>query len=141
MNRATAVVDGAYPEQAAVVVATLRPEVLDAGSGAEDQAVFVPTRYAGAVLVCEKCEKRDKGPKKLTTKVLRSELRQALGGCHTKLRIVQTSCLGLCPKKAIAVAAVTPQAGSVLAAVRRKRDVPALAAGLLGPAAPTIRHG
>lgn len=134
-------VDGIYSDQGAGVSATLRPEVLDAGGGAEDTTVFVPTRYAGAVLVCEKCERRDKGPKKLTTKELRGELRQVLGGGRTRLRIVQTSCLGLCPKKAIAVAAVTPQAGSVLAAVRRKRDVPAFAAGLLGPAAPTIRHG
>ncbi|KQM68349.1 hypothetical protein [Xylophilus sp. Leaf220] len=134
-------VEGLYPEQGTVVVATLRPEVLDAGSVAEEEPVLVPTRYAGAVLVCEKCERRDKGPKKLTTKALRAELRQSLGGGRTRLRIVQTSCLGLCPKKAIAVAAVTPQAGSVLAAVRRKRDVPALAAGLLGTAAPTIQHG
>ncbi len=134
-------VDGVYSDPGAIVTATLRPEVLDAGGGAEDRTVFVPTRYAGAVLVCEKCEKRDKGPKKLTTKELRSTLRQALGGGSTRLRIVQTSCLGLCPKKAIAVAAVTPGAGSVLAAVRRKRDVPALAAGLSGPVAPTVQQG
>lgn len=133
--------DGVSSGQGAGIAATLRPGVLEAGGGAEETTVFVPTRYAGAVLVCEKCERRDKGPKKLTTKELRGELRQALGGGRTRLRIVQTSCLGLCPKKAIAVAAVTPQAGSVLAAVRRKRDVPALAAGLLGPAAPTIRQG
>ena len=134
-------VDGISSDGGVGVAATLRPGVLDAGSAAEDTSVFVPTRYAGAVLVCEKCEKRDKGPKKLTTKALRSELRQALGGGRTRLRIVQTSCLGLCPKKAIAVAAVTPEAGSVLAAVKRKRDVPALAAGLLGPSAPTVEQG
>lgn len=135
-------VDGTASETGALVSATLRPGTLDAGGGsAEEKTVFLPTRYAGAVLVCEKCEKRDKGPKKLTTKELRSALRQTLGGGSTRLRIVQTSCLGLCPKKAIAVAAVTPQAGSVLAAVKRKRDVPALAAVLQGSSAPTIQHG
>ncbi|MCS4509447.1 hypothetical protein [Xylophilus ampelinus] len=132
-------VDGFSPDPSGSAVTTPRSEVLDAWGGAADADIFLPTRYAGAVLVCAKCEKRDKGPRKLTTKTLRFELRQALGGGRSKLRIVQTSCLGLCPRKAIAVAAVTPEAGSVLAAVRRERDVPALAAGLVA-AAPTTPH-
>ena len=110
-------------------------------SPAPEQPPFAKTRYTGAVMICEQCEKRSSGPSKLKAKKLRGPFKDALGDARLRLRIVQTSCLGLCPKKAIAVAAVTPQAGSVLAAVRRKRDVPALAAGLLGPAAPTIRQG
>ncbi len=88
---------------------------------------FERTRYDGAVMICGKCQKRDTGPSGMKAKDLRQDFRDALGEARRHLRIVQTSCLGLCPKKAIAVAALAPSNTSLLAAVRDKDDVRAVA--------------
>ena len=93
---------------------------------------FAKTRYTGAIMVCKQCQKRSSGPKKLKAKDLQQPLKRALGDARLRLRTVQTSCLGLCPKKAIAVAAVTADGTSLLAAIRDEDDLKPVAARLLG---------
>ncbi len=57
-------------------------------------------------IVCKSCEKRSKGPKKFGAKKVARVLSQALRQARQpRTRIVQTGCMGLCPKKAVAVAA------------------------------------
>ncbi len=61
------------------------------------------------VMVCKACEKRSNGPKKFGAKKVARALLLALRQAgQPKTRTVQTSCLGLCPKRAVAVAACAP---------------------------------
>jgi predicted metal-binding protein len=61
------------------------------------------------VMVCKVCEKRSNGPKKFGAKKVAHALLLALRQARQpKTRVVQTSCLGLCPKRAVAVAACAP---------------------------------
>ncbi|MDP9899243.1 hypothetical protein [Variovorax ginsengisoli] len=114
--------------------ATDRPAATPATPGKE-KAPFVKTRYTGAVLICKQCQKRSSGPAKLKAKDLQQPFKRALGGARLRLRIVQTTCLGLCPKKAIAVAAFAADGPSLLAAVRDEEEVAPIAGRLLGRAA------
>jgi predicted metal-binding protein len=57
------------------------------------------------VLVCKDCRKRSSGPE-TKTKKLAAGLRSLAKDSKLKARVVTTSCLGLCPKKATAVALV-----------------------------------
>lgn len=100
---------------------------------AEPQALrppFEKAKFDGLVLVCGECQKRSSGPSKLTAKDVRRELRGALGKERFRLRIAQSSCLGLCPKKSIAVAAASANAPALLASVRNEADIAAVAAKL-----------
>lgn len=94
---------------------------------------FVKTRYSGAVMVCEECQKRDNGPSRLTAKEVRKAFKHALGDARRHLRLVESSCLGLCPKKAIAVAAVAVGGPALLAEIHREEDVATVAARLAVP--------
>ncbi|MEO5733428.1 MAG: hypothetical protein ABIN96_07805 [Rubrivivax sp.] len=103
------------------------------------------------VMVCKACEKRSKAPKKFGAKQLAKALSSALRQARQpKTRVVQTTCMGLCPKKAIAVSAVSavsgvaalaagPPGGAVRVIAWRKSDKPADALqALLGEAAPQV---
>lgn len=108
-------------------------ELAPAPSPATDQPPFAKTRYTGAVMICGQCQKRSSGPSKLKAKALRGPFKEALGDARLRVRIVQTSCLGLCPKKAIAVAAVDVGGPALLAEIRREDDVATVAARLRQP--------
>ena len=86
-----------------------------------------PLKFDGAVLVCAECEKRGDGPKKLEARDVRKALKHNLGEARFKLRVVQTSCLGLCPKKAIALAALGPGTKPLGAAVCDAEEAAAFA--------------
>ena len=96
------------------------------------QPPFVKAKFQGLVLICGKCEKRSSGPRKLTSKEARKTIKSALGAQKTRLRIVQSSCLGLCPKKAIAIAAAAMDTPALLAAVHDEAEVRIVAARLAG---------
>ncbi|HUD32391.1 MAG TPA: hypothetical protein VMR43_05130 [Variovorax sp.] len=96
-------------------------------------APFVKAKFEGLVLVCGQCEKRSSGPSKLTAKDARKSLKGALGAQRTGMRIVESSCLGLCPKKSIAIAAASRNMASVLAEVRNESDLKAVAVRLADP--------
>ncbi len=57
-------------------------------------------------LICKKCRKRSKAPKGLKAKALAATVRAHSREQRPRPRIVLTSCLGLCPTGAIAVAFV-----------------------------------
>ncbi len=86
-------------------------------------------------MVCKACEKRSRAPKKFSAKVLAKSISPALREARVpKTRFVYTSCMGLCPKKAIAVA--TPAAdGSVTLIAWRKSDDPTAGVAVLFPQA------
>lgn len=94
---------------------------------------FEKAKFDGLVLVCGECQKRSSGPSKLTAKDVRRELKSTLGKERFRLRIAQSSCLGLCPKKSIAVAAASSNAPTLLASVRDGADIAAVAARLSNP--------
>ena len=58
------------------------------------------------LVVCRECQKRSSGPKSLKAKEVIREARQAIRAVKPRPRVVSTSCLGVCPKRAIAVATV-----------------------------------
>ena len=94
---------------------------------AADAEPFVKPKFGGLLTVCGDCQRRSSGPTRHTAKELRSELRKAVGHAPVRWRVVECSCLGLCPKKATAVAACANGAPPLLAAVRKRRDVEAVA--------------
>ena len=90
------------------------------------------------VLVCRACEKRKKGPKagfgaKDVAKALSAAMRAAR---VPKSRIVLTTCMGICPKRAVAVAAAAPE-GRVGVVAWHKSDDPQAAVALLFPEHPS----
>lgn len=100
-----------------------------------DAEPFVKARFGGLLMVCGDCQRRGSGPTRHTAKELRGELKKAVGHTPVRWRVVECSCLGLCPKKATAVAAASAGTPVLLAAVRKRRDVEAMAQRLRGDAA------
>ena len=105
----------------------------DAGTTSESTALgepFVKAKFGGVMLVCGDCQQRSSGPTKHSAKDWRSELKKTVGHQPPRWRVVECSCLGLCPRKATAVAAAGTGVPVRLAALRRKGDLEAFAAGL-----------
>lgn len=98
---------------------------------AADDSLLVNTKLGGVVLVCGECEDRKNGPDRLRAKNVRKELKRGLVQSAVRLRIVECSCLGICPKKAIAVIAATPKHPLLAAEVCAEVDAAALAAVVL----------
>ena len=94
----------------------------------------VRVKFGGVVLVCAECEKRGSGPSKLRAKDVRKSLKKHLGPARHVLRVVQSSCLGLCPKKAIALVAAGAGAPLRAAEVKSEADAAAFAAAIARPA-------
>lgn len=94
---------------------------------AADTEPFVKPGFGGLLMVCGDCQRRSSGPTRHTAKELRSELRKAVGHTPVRWRVVECGCLGLCPRKATAVAAAGTDAPVLLAAVRKRRDAEAVA--------------
>lgn len=80
--------------------------------------VFV--KFDSVVLVCGDCEKRSNGPSRLNAKQVRKDLKHQLAAAPHKFRVVQSTCIGLCPKKALVVVAIP--AGKPLLAVELKSE-------------------
>ena len=82
--------------------------------------------WNSVVLVCKACEKRSKGPKKITARELASELKKAARTARVAhSRVVLTGCLGACPKKAFTVASVSPESAVRMLAFKRGDDASA----------------
>ena len=95
---------------------------------APDESLLVEAGFGGVVLVCGDCEKRSSRPSKIKAKHVRKQLKRGLGRQPVRLRIVQSTCLGLCPKKAITLAAVAPVHKLLAAEVRSGEEASAFAA-------------
>jgi hypothetical protein len=116
------------------------PEALPSHSAAHDTPAptetaspFVKTKFDALLMVCSRCADRSSGPSKRKAKKLPSDFKKALGTERPRFRILQTSCLGLCPKKATAVAAATGDGPLRLAAIGGKSDIQAMADRLRAP--------
>ena len=72
-------------------------------------------RWEAVLLVCKSCGKRSSGPKKLKPKKLAGLVRRASKQSNTRTRVLMTTCMGLCPKAAIAVAAAGGDATRIVA--------------------------
>ena len=91
--------------------------------------------WKSVVLVCKACEKRSKGPKKITAKEVARHLKKAAHEARVpRPRVVMTSCLGACPKKAFTVAAASPDGAIAMVAFRRGDDAAAAVGVLLSSA-------
>jgi len=90
-------------------------------------SLIVKAKFGGLALVCGECEKRSNGPSKLKAKQVRKVFKKELHNLPTRLRVVQCSCLGMCPKKAIAVSVVA--GGRPLAAEVHSEDEASLVGG------------
>ena len=92
----------------------------------------VPSAWRGAILVCGKCSKKlDGGFGKKARTPLAKLLRKLLGlgkGRKAPLGIVETRCLGLCPKNAVAL--VDARRPGEWLVVPRGADIAELAARL-----------
>ncbi len=97
---------------------------------ASDDTLLFKPKFGGLVLVCGECQKRGNGPSKLKAKDVRKTFRKELGNLAVRTRIVQCSCLGLCPKKAMAVAAVASGGSLQAAEVRGEEEAVAAATRL-----------
>lgn len=62
--------------------------------------------WQAVLLVCRQCGKRSSGPKSLKAKEVVKLLRDAARAERPRPRVLATGCLGLCPKKALAIARV-----------------------------------
>ncbi|VTU32278.1 hypothetical protein E5CHR_03385 [Variovorax sp. PBL-E5] len=78
-------------------------------------------------MVCGDCERRDNGPSKLRAKEVRKQLKRGMGNLPVRLRVVQCTCLGLCPKKALAIAAAANSGGVRAAEVCSEAEADAVA--------------
>jgi predicted metal-binding protein len=77
------------------------------------------------VLVCRDCRKRSRGPK-AKAKEVASELKKQFGHAKPRPRVVMTTCMGLCPTKATAVALVRegqPIAAIAVASIDQIADI------------------
>ena len=90
-------------------------------------------RLDALVLVCKACGKRDSGPRGAKPKQVAQQLKRSAKDARLKTRVVMTSCLGLCPKRATAVVAVAGAAEAGVPAqfaIESLDQVPAVLAGI-----------
>ena len=92
--------------------------------------------WKSVVLVCKACEKRRKGPKKPGARELAKALARACREAEVpRSRVVLTTCMGACPKRAFTVAAAAGSSGRVtMIAFHRGDDAAAAVATLFAPA-------
>lgn len=84
-------------------------------------------KFAGIVLVCSKCAKRQS----LSPKSVRGRVKAAAKGSGRKLRVVETGCLGPCPKRHLALATGASVAAGRIVLVDPAADAEAMARAVL----------
>jgi predicted metal-binding protein len=72
-------------------------------------------RWQAVLLVCKECGKRSNGPKHLKPKEVAALARRGSKHAKTRTRVLMTTCMGLCPKSAIALAAAGADATRIVA--------------------------
>jgi predicted metal-binding protein len=78
-------------------------------------------RWQAVLLVCKECGKRSNGPKHLKPKEVAALARRSKHAT-TRTRVLMTTCMGLCPKSAIALAAAGADATRIVA-IRKSGQV------------------
>jgi predicted metal-binding protein len=82
-------------------------------------------RFDTALLVCKSCGKRSDAPRKFKPKEVAVLARRASRHLDERVRVLMTTCLGLCPKAAIAVARVASGAPTRIVAIESRRQIEA----------------
>ena len=85
----------------------------------------LPFRLDAMVLVCKACGKRSSGPRHTKPKQLAQAFKQDGKAHRQKVRVLLTSCMGLCPKKAAAVAVLGADGSPHQFAIENEEQVPA----------------
>ena len=88
-----------------------------------DEPDVRPARFGAVYLVCKACGKRSSGPKKLKPKEVAGLVRRASKSGAVRARVVMTTCLGLCPKKATALARVASGTPTRIVAITSGKEV------------------
>jgi predicted metal-binding protein len=83
-----------------------------------DDTTTLSPGWESLFLVCKDCRRRKDGPKHLKAKALAKEIKHQVKDSAPRARVVLTTCLKLCPKKAASVAFVGPLAKSRIAAIK-----------------------
>jgi predicted metal-binding protein len=84
-----------------------------------DDTIILSPSWESLFLVCKDCRRRKDGPKHLKARALAKEIKhQVKDSVPGGARIVLTSCLKLCPKKATSVAFVGPLAKPRITAIK-----------------------
>ena len=81
--------------------------------------------WRSVILVCGDCRKRGARAPRMKTKPVVAEARRAVSGQVPKVRVVKTTCLGLCPKRAVAIACLGDSKPTGIAAVATLVEVAA----------------
>jgi predicted metal-binding protein len=84
-------------------------------------------KFGGVALVCCECEERSDGPSKLKSRQVRKIFKGALRDSPVRLRVVQCTCLGICPRKAIAATVAADGMAPLAAEIRSEEDAEAAA--------------
>lgn len=90
--------------------------------------------WDSVLLVCRQCAKRSSGPADLKTKSVVKALRSGAKASKPMPRVVQTSCLGPCPKRAMTVASIGPGRQTQVWAVRSESEALAVGSMAIGKA-------
>lgn len=73
--------------------------------------------WDAVLLVCKACRKRAELPASLKSKTVALEIRSVIRDRKRRPRVLLTTCLGLCPKSAVAIAVFTRGGPPRIAAV------------------------
>jgi hypothetical protein len=85
---------------------------------AKRETVILSPGWESLFLICKDCRRRRDGPKHLKARALAKEIKHQVKDSAPRARVVLTSCLKLCPKKATSVAFVGPLAKPRIAAIK-----------------------
>ena len=108
----------------------IRPATSPVTPSAKPDVVIARPGWSAAILVCGKCLKGRDG------KAMRRGLKAAAKSRAGKVRIVRTACLGVCPKRAVAMASARTLARRELVVLREGGSAAAALDRLLPPDAP-----
>jgi predicted metal-binding protein len=87
-------------------------------SAKRDETVVLTPAWESLFLVCKDCRRRKDGPKHLKAKALAKEIKHRTKDSAPRTRVILTTCLKLCPKKATSVAFAGPLAKPRIAAIK-----------------------
>jgi hypothetical protein len=83
-----------------------------------DDAITFSPSWESLVLICRDCRRRKDGPKHIKARELAKEIKHRVKDSAPLARVVLSTCLKLCPKKATSVAYVTGLAKPRIAAIK-----------------------
>jgi hypothetical protein len=87
-----------------------------------DRSIEAPS-WVSLVLVCKECRRRKNGPKHLKARALASSIKSEMKTRAPQARIVLTTCLKLCPKRATSVAFIAALGTPRITAVKSRAQL------------------